>query len=281
MSCSSGTFLDYNKCLICPDRCSKCELDESSKYKNITKCTECYYNYALDVDNNCIRCSELSDAGYNGCEHCIYNKINSKFECLECWNDDYAYINNTFQCFFNTDPNQIYLYGCLKANYNEENNRYECLKCKSDFIQIINDKTCRRRDETGISSFCLEIENLQIPENPLYSCHKCQNNTAYVKLNIEGKKDCYYRDNILSFCLEGEIEENGNLICRKCVENAFLNSSNICNCDFDSFGKYNEWCYKCDDKKEGNPGCLASKGCNYTHSNDELDCNECKEGYFK
>ena len=283
ISCYSGTFLDYNKCLICPDGCSKCELelDKSSKYKNITKCTECYYNYALDGDNNCIYCSELSDTGDNGCRHCIYNKINSKFECLECWNDDYAYIINTFQCFLNTDPNQIYLYGCLKANYNEENNRYECLKCKSDFIQIINDKTCRRRDETNISSYCLEIENLQIPENPLYSCHKCQNNTAYVKLNIEGKKDCYYRDNILSFCLEGEIEENGNLICRKCVENAFLNSSNICNCDFDSFGKYNKWCYKCDDKKEGNPGCLASKGCNYTHSNDELDCNECKEGYFK
>ena len=95
-----------------------------------------------------------------------------------------------------------------------------------------------------------------------------------------GVKHCYDREYNFSFCLEGIIGENGDHKCTKCIDFASLNDSNICECNYNSFGKYYQWCYKCDDINNGNLGCNSEKGCNYIHSNDELDCNECKSGYF-
>ena len=43
----------------------------------------------------------------------------------------------------------------------------------------------------------------------------------------------------------------------------------------------NEWCYECTDPNVGNPGCVLEKGCEYFEKNDQLNCNECKTGYFK
>ena len=31
----------------------------------------------------------------------------------------------------------------------------------------------------------------------------------------------------------------------------------------------------------GNPGCVLEKGCEYKSANDQLNCNECKTGYFQ
>ena len=42
----------------------------------------------------------------------------------------------------------------------------------------MNDKTCRRFQDIGISSFCLEVENLGTPNKGLYSCKKCQTGTT-------------------------------------------------------------------------------------------------------
>ena len=52
------------------------------------------------------------------------------------------------------------------------------------------------------------------------------------------------------------------------------------NCEADGFKKY-FWCYKCEDKYVGNPGCVGEKGCTYISDNDQLNCNECKVGYFE
>ena len=52
------------------------------------------------------------------------------------------------------------------------------------------------------------------------------------------------------------------------------------NCEADGFKKY-YWCYKCEDKYFGNPGCVGEKGCTYISDNDQLNCNECKVGYFE
>ena len=280
-SCFSGIFLEFNKCLICDYHCSKCIINDSSPYKNESICIKCEGDYGLNQEKECISCKTISDIGGSGCYACRYNQTKVKFECLSCSNDNYVYINNTFKCLSNTDSNQIYLYGCLRAFYKEETNTFECLNCKKGFIQIINDKTCRKKNEIGISSYCNEVENLGTPESPIYSCTKCPNNTAFIKYNSNNKKECFSRSDNFNFCIEGEIEEDGNHKCTKCVELANINSSNLCECNFYSFGKYNEFCYKCDDDKVGMPGCLASRGCSYVHSNDELDCNECKEGYFK
>ena len=279
--CYSGTFLEYNKCLICNEGCSKCKINESSPYKNESICTICKSHYAMNQDNQCNYCRR-SDTGGFGCNYCKYNVKYSRFECTDCINNyDYVFINNTFQCLANNDINQVYLYGCLQAIYFKENNTYECLKCRDDFIQIVNDKTCRKIQEIGISSYCLEVENLGTPNNSLYSCKKCQAGTTHVKFISNGKKDCYSRSSNFNYCIEGEIEDNGKHICTKCVEFASINESSLCECNPDSFGKYNELCYKCDDIDVGIEGCLASKGRKYIHSNDQLDCNQCEEGYFK
>ena len=289
-SCYSSSFFDKdkNQCLFCSNGCLNCSIDESSNYKNETLCYECSYSYALNEETNqCEYCGSIPELGDYGCEKCKYNNKTKQYECLRCNNYEdhyfYAYINNTFQCFYNTDPNKLYLYGCLIANHIGED-KYECLECKTDFIKIVNDKTCKTPNDINLSPYCLEVENLGVPENPFYSCRLCNNSfTKVVTNSIELKNitDCYPRTNSLQYCLEGIIKEDGNYICTKCVENATLNSSSICECNSDSFGKYNQFCYKCDDINIGNPGCLASKGCKYFHSNNELDCNECKEGYFQ
>ena len=274
--CDSGTFSENNKCLTCQDNCSKCTLDKNNKII----CTECFYNYALNSEtNNCTYCSDIADTGGKGCNRCIYNKNNKKYECLECKYNDYTYINNTYQCLDNRNSNQADLYGCLKANYNEKTKKYECYQCKRNFMQVKNEKKCINLQEKNLSSNCLEVEYINKEEKPLYSCSKCPDNFAFVTINSNGVKDCYERKNNLAYCLEGKIE-NENNICTKCVEHAILTKENKCECNFGTFGYNNSFCYECDDKIHGNPGCVSSKGCNYILANDELDCNECKEGYF-
>ena len=232
-----------------------------------------------------------------GCERCRYN--NNKFECIECAKkrrensyemiDAYTYVTNTFECFNNTDPDQKSFYGCLKASYNDQTGEYECLTCRkydNNFIMVVNDKICINE---WVLSYCEEAENLGSKNSPKYSCRKCLDYSA--KINSQDNIiKCSGRYENLIYCLEGveekKIEEDGyeyySNRCTQCVSNANFNSSNICVCDSDSFGKYNEWCYKCDDRSYGNPGCIAEKGCNYySYSFDQLNCNECKNGYFK
>ena len=279
-SCYSWAVLDDDKCLTCSHECLNCSKIESDNEKK-TICYECNeYNSIFDPEkNDCINCGSIPDLG-NGCRKCRYDNIAKKYECLQCSNNYYVYVNNTFQCFDNRDKNQKYLYGCLQA-YKTNDKIYECLKCEESFILDLNDKICINPDETGLSLDCLDFENLGTIDNPLYSCLNCKNNTALITLNSTGIKDCVIRKNYSQYCLEGKIGENGNYICTKCVEDANLNSSGICECNFDAFGKSEQFCYKCDDEKYGNIGCIASKGCKYYHSNDELDCNECKEGFFE
>ena len=181
---------------------------------------------------------------------------------------------------FNTNKNQSYLYGCLDATFNEITKKYECYYCKNDFAKVKNEKRCIKHIEENLSSYCLEVENINMSENPLYSCSKCPDNYDFVITNSNRVKNCYERKDELSYCLEGKIENEKN-ICEKCVENAKLTQENKCECNFGFFGYNDLYCYECDYDIYENQGCDASKGCNYDLSNDELVCNECKEGYFK
>ena len=279
LTCNSGYFLDNYVCHDCPRGCSKCNSDE--------KCSQCNsYYFLLNSEKSCKECSEISE----GCEICDFNSENvgdeeeEKGECLKC-NYDYAYIENTHKCVTNWDSNDVYLYGCLRAKFLD--GKYECLECKSDFIQIFNDRNCRWIRELELFKNCLEVENLNDDiKNPEYSCHKCKNNLALITVDsTKKKKECFARKNNLKYCLEGEKDENGDYICSKsCVENAKKNDDNTCECQKDSFGPNDEFCYKCDDKDYGNQGCQIkqdSDNCIYIISNDELDCYQCKEGFFE
>ena len=77
-------------------------------------------------------------------------------------------------------------------------------------------------------------------------------------------KNCYRRQNELSYCLEGK-NDNDNFICDKCVNNSEKNE-NICSCNSDSFSVDTNLCYKCNDIKYGIPGCDISKGCYFDSS---------------
>ena len=317
--CSSRTFNEGGKCLACPNNCRFCNLDENKKIKctqcyegNIlnkkgecencpSQCRACHIeneqkicdycfdsNDIININQECIKCSSTPDIG-KGCERCGYNKKTSKYECYQCKKreseydytlvDIYAYITNEYKCLNNTDPNDKYLYGCLTATYDEVNKKYECLNCKSGFIPIINEKKCRRQWEMSLNSNCLEAENLEDEQNPKYSCTKCTINSVNIT-TYDNRIDCYNRKGKLAYCLKGEEKENHELNCTTCVDNSNLNESAICQCDSDSFGKYDEWCYKCDDKYYGNPGCNISEGCQYYYPNDQLDCNQCKINFF-
>ena len=229
-----------------------------------------------------------------GCSRCGYDKINNKFECYECLKkerydsyslyDAYTYVINTNQCFNNSYIDQNPFYGC-KTSY-KNGDIYECLECNYNdenyytIIRVINDKICKRTNDINLYDYCNEAENIGEKGNPKYSCTNCYNYVANITVKEDGRTICKYRSGSLQYCMEGELENN-NYKCTKCVPNAHFNSDNKCECDPDSFSKSDkEWCYKCDDESQGNPGCVAEKGCNYYSSNYQLNCKECKEGYF-
>ena len=281
LSCNSGLPLYNGKCLESLNGCSQHILNKSSEYKNESLCKECDSSYALNPEKKCTNCRYNNpDTGYN-CDRCFFNGVSEKYECLECSNSYYAsYISNKLQCL-EIEGNEAYLYGCKKANYNEITNKYECLECNYDFALIMNDKVCEYKYKIRLSSYCLEYENLGTIEKPLYSCNKCENNMILTTINSTiNQKDCYIKSDNLLYCLEGIINEEGNYICTQCANHSSINIYNICECNNGFFGKYNGLCYSCDDKKVGNPGCLAEKGCNYYYLDNQLYCNECKEGYI-
>ena len=283
-----NTLSKEGECLNCPDGCKSCYIKDNDEIA----CKKCDEGFALNGDELCISCSNITEIGGDKCKRCGYNKENNKYECYECKRKEsnydysmieiYTYVTNTFQCFDNTDPEEKSFYGCLTAYYNKETNIYECLKCSSSysFIPIKNEKICKRYNEINLNYYCLEAENIGTELAPIYSCTSC----PVYRTNVTKSgniTDCYNRGGIFSFCLEGEIDENGNENCTKCVPNSHFNSNNYCECDSDSFSKFgNWWCHKCDDSFYGNPGCEPSKGCKYYTSNDQLNCKQCKNDYF-
>ena len=288
--CYSGYTLEENLCLSCPDGCSNCKLNSD---KTGTVCINCNDEFIFDPKTNkCIRCADIDEIG-SGCSTCRYNILNEKYECITCKSDyyyyysygysvsDYTFVQNTFQCLSNTDPDKLGLYGCITAEYMESSKTYQCLECKNYtrinevFIFVINEKYCIEQILVDNTGKCLEAEKI----GEVYSCTKCASDYAIIEDESTHIKKCYARVNNLVYCLKGKLEE-GNQICTECVENASLDG-NKCKCNSDSFSKDKNWCYKCDNNQQGNPGCDNTKGCVYFSSNDRLNCYKCKDGYFE
>ena len=290
LRCDSNILSPDNKCIKKIDNCLNDILDESSEYKNESLCKKCDIGfYPKNSGKFCGNCT--ADTRGSDCGVCRYNQNNDKTECFKCYKrsylysyDYYTFVQNTFQCLKNDDENKFDYFGCVDSIYNEETQRYECIRCLYYYIHIFNDKICKKKSEVDIYSDCSEVINLENLENPIYSCNKCKYSNNYTLTIIDsalGKKGCYKREKSLINCLEGIKVAENNYKCIKCVNNSRLNSSEICECNSDSFSKNGEWCYKCDDENEGNPGCLSEKGCKYNDNTKELFCNECKEGYVK
>ena len=281
--CYSEFALINGQCQFCSEGCRNCILDENDK-----KCSSCFYYFGLNSNKSCTRCSDIANLG-KGCVNCQYNETKDDYECLECnyYNNgvmktsNYSYIKNTFQCLDNTNKEQIYLYGCLEANI-IENDIYECLKCKEEFIPIINNKICFPFTDTGLSNYCLEAINLGNETQFIFSCNKCDNEKVLIT-KLDNISVCSERTGILSYCEKAIETESGELFCTECVSHAHLNESSqgsICECNYDSYGIQNLFCYKCDDEIKGNPGCLAKEGCEFRPNNNQLICNKCKDNYY-
>jgi len=312
-TCFSKKFTSKNTCLICPENCKYCDDNEKCtickhghillnngkcgecplgcnkcgvKENNDIICLECDEHYALKSEKECVYCPNITREGLLGCSKCGYNKKKQNFECYECqriqsehnkkiWKNIYTYVANTFQCFNNTNKYNLSFYGCAIAYKNDS--RFECQKCKGyPYIMIKNKKICKGSNQRDLYS-CTEAEDIG-EIDPKYSCIKCEYNSAKI---LSGEIFiCKSRVDRLSWCLEGIYDTNKHQYnCTKCVPNAHLNSNYLCQPDSDSFCE-SYWCYKCDDEKKGNVGCLAEKGCSYYSINSQLNCKECKEGYF-
>ena len=284
-SCKSEYSLLNEKCKFCCSGCNNCIIIGNNK----PSCLSCKYYYALTPNQTCTDCRSINYIVGNYCDSCKYNESSKKFECFQYSSYhysslgryvNYVYIKNKFQCLDNRNSNDKYLYGCLEANYIEDN-KYECLKCIEDFIPIINDKTCRKTNEINLSNNCLEGINIGNETDPIYTCSKCDNESALIT-NLNNISDCFERSDNLVYCSKGEIDDKDNKICTEYVSLAHLNKSNeICKCNSDSFGVRDLFCYKCDDENKGNPGCVSSEGCEYKIINNQLNCNKCQRDYFE
>ena len=268
LSCKSGIMLPDGSCPKPLEGCMIYELDES----NELKCQECDgESYILNQEKKCDKCENKIE----GCETCIYNEMTKSYECLTCDSyNDYIYSINESKC-----TNKTNLTNCTIAYYNKENENYECYECMNDYVYVINDKTCIYYPVIDLSSGCLEAQNLGNETDPIYSCKKCKEELSIVTVDPStGKKNCFEKEGNLIHCIKGKIDEEEKYICEECSENATITDDGICECKNGYFMKYNKFCIKCDDEKEGNPGCVAEKGCNNLSI---LDCNECKDGYYE
>ena len=275
---------DESLCQKCPEQCVGCSWKESLGRLGCDKCS--YKDEYVFYNDDCLKCRTIPELG-SGCKLCTYEQSQNEFKCHKCINRDYAFSSNTYECISNTNKNDTQLYGCLEATYNKSSKKYECNICEPEFIPILNDKNCRLPSDADLKSDCREANNIGTENNPIYSCLRCK---WFYNVNVTdniGVSDCYPGNNDLILCQTATKYENGTIQCDKCLGNfrfiySDLYKKKICNenCEDDGFKK-NYWCYKCEDKYFGNPGCVGEKGCSYQSDNDKLICNECKEGYFE
>ena len=83
------------------------------------ECIDCNITFALK-DGFCLKCSTIQEIGGSGCDKCRYNYNSARYECINCINDNYAFIQNTYKCLLNSISTYNNIRGCLRANFNEK-----------------------------------------------------------------------------------------------------------------------------------------------------------------
>ena len=308
--CTNGYIYndDSKICVTCPSYCSSCIYNSTTKsaecitcnsgyiidsFKNCIYCGNCYSSLYCYLENNLPKCTKCG-GGYisneqktctncpTNCYSCFYNNIGNLL-CDSCYSN--YVMNKENYCIPCNQDEEIGGKGCISCQYITNSKINICNKCNSNYIYITNERVCREPTKVMLSPYCINAQNLGTKENPKYSCTTCNSNVLSI-YNKEGIMNCYPREGVLQYCQNGIFDEKDNLNCTKCLYNLpFIWSEQynqtICDskCLFGYFFKEN-WCYECDHSTKGNPGCIASKGCNYTASNDELDCAECNPGYY-
>ncbi len=267
--CDSRYYFE-NKytCIYCGLDCKTCEFDSNNnKY-----CTSCFSGYEL-IDGVCnLKCSD-------NCKTCDENNNN---ECTSCI-DNYVLDENK-NCIPCSKMQNIGGIGCKYCKYLQNEDKNICEECEKDYIYIKNKQICVNREETDLSEYCIFANYDE--DNDLYSCIECRNSENFILVKKNNNLyDCYIRKDELEYCEEAIEKENGELSCKKCINNLELiwsekYNKNICKCKEGQFFYIRgdeRMCYDCNHKDKGKPGCY---NCEYFPANDELDCEECDVGYF-
>ena len=276
-----------NTCGKCPENCNNCFWKEEIGEFGCSDCANPFD--IIGKDDKCISCQNIDEIGGNGCAYCYYDNIsldNNKYKCTRCSGDNFTFIENQNKCLDNTNSYNEYLNGCINATYNTEKNKYECNQCKLFYIYISNEKKCLEQKNTNLGFGCSKAINIGTQENPIYTCINCLVDELVKIKDTQNITYCGFSENLIN-CLEATKDENGKIECTKCNYNLDLyydkkHNQTICSklCEDDSFFLYSS-CFKCDDILYGNPGCLSESKCSIDAYNNQIDCNECKEGYYE
>ena len=270
------------KCEMQQEYCFKCKY-EDEKGLDKFRCLECLEGYILYDDGHCYDCFYFLP----GCKKCHFE--GDKPVCDECYSN--FYLTEDKKCLqnINTCENGYFL-----------NDEFPCVPCPE------NCRHCHYDNEKA-KVICTNFycQNWEL-KNDIYSCTTCDYRQTLVEDIDTNIKYCYNRPNKLYHCTEGimkvpfpkddpQYRQNPAQFppdqfiynCTKCIENSHLNEKKECDCDYDCFDKgrinndYGYKCYKCNDHMIGNPGCDAEKGCTFDAHNNQLNCNNCIEGFFE
>ena len=206
MSCKNGYLLNFlNSCVNCGDNCYSCKLS----YNNINPiCEKCFDGYTFDNENNC------TIKYPKNCSSCYYN--NETLLCNSCYNN--FVMNKSNYCIPCNQDEEIGGKVCLSCQYLISIKKNICKYCSYNYINITDEQSCIEPNKIQLSKYCTKAVNLGNKENPKYSCITCKSSAVSI-YNNEGIMNCYPKETILENCQNGTIDEEGNLICTKCLNN--------------------------------------------------------------
>lgn len=262
-------YEDENGCLICSD-----------EKEDGFICQKCAPGYFLFSNGTCSKCSDYFG---EGCSSCIFSPYDLSLHCTDCEEGYTLDIDGKCKnCFENE--------GCLNCNFIGKNG-FVCEKCLDSYI--LDNGYCISKDSIGPEfSTCSDIKNIGTNEEIIYSCNKCNSNSAIFIEKENGGQICVEpTDELgLKYCQYGRKESIGdeNYTCTQCSieynsqEELMILSydetkqKKICHCkegyffyEF-SFVSYCESCNK------------EISFCSKCHSDDygTVKCDKCEEGYI-
>jgi hypothetical protein len=258
LSCKANSSLVVNQCicndgyyLSSPGVCSPC-INSCKKCNDNTTCTQCNSgytylispfptcaincqpNYYRSSNNSCIKCA-------NSCEVCENENI-----CTSCISPYYLHT---------VDGNKNCVYSCPWFFYGDISYPRSCKACPSNCKSCSSSTICTTcgdgyyKNASGICVKCpLECELCGVVSGVL-RCTYCARN-YYINSNrcskicpsgsypIESNRSCascpsgmYKKLTVCTKCPELCKECSSDKICTYCIDNASLNSMNLCSCN--------------------------------------------------
>ena len=254
--CEVGFFcLHKNTCVVtCPegyydnvlsalcDKCNNCPKCQPLYVDNKSYCTECYDNFYLDYNGNCVT-------------DCPDNQVKVGNECKNCADKNCKECSNTDVCDECMDGFKLYEGKCYsKCPSSTYEQGKECLNCNIKCAECVSEDNCTYCNETFYlqNNMCNETcANGYFKNDKLRTCDKCGDSERCIKCDLLNKNICLQ-------CKSGFKLKEGS--CVDNCEEGFIVLEN-------SNGYYE--CVQCDDKN-----CLLCS------TEDSSICLQCKQEFF-